>query len=218
MVFAYFEGNKIWDLLTLKETKYGICLLWRKQNMVFAYFEGNKIWYLLTLKKNEIWYLLSLKKTKYGICLLWRKQNMISAYFKGNQILHLLTFRLLEPLARKLEPWNSLLHICASLLQQADTHILSEEKKQYFFQTNNKSFSLMPVATALRKLRWKSWTAFLVEVSGHKLESSQTLVFVWLFTLIFPFFKTLFMNRLEFSCFSDFFVCIFKTRVEFGFL
>jgi hypothetical protein len=28
----------------------------------------------------------------------------------------------------------------------------------------------------------------------------------------------LFMNRLEFSCFTDFFVCIFKTRVEYGFL
>jgi hypothetical protein len=37
-------------------------------------------------------------------------------------------------------------------------------------------------------------------------------------TLIFPFYKMLFMNRLEFSCFADFFVCIFKTRVEYGFL
>ena len=25
------------------------------------------------------------------------------------------------------------------------------------------------------------------------------------------------MNRLEFSCFANFFVCIFKTRVEYGF-
>ncbi len=30
--------------------------------------------------------------------------------------------------------------------------------------------------------RWKSWTAFLVEVSGHKLESSQTRVFVRFYT------------------------------------
>ncbi len=32
---------------------------------------------------------------------------------------------------------------------------------------------------------------------------------------IFPFYDTLFMNRLEFSCFADFFVRIFKTRVEY---
>jgi hypothetical protein len=35
--------------------------------------------------------------------------------------------------------------------------------------------------------RWNSWTALLVEVSGHKLESSQTYVFVWFSTLICPF-------------------------------
>ncbi len=40
------------------------------------------------------------------------------------------------------------------------------------------------------------------------------LVFVWLATLIFPFYKMLFMNRLEFS----FFVRILKTREEYGFL
>jgi hypothetical protein len=45
----------------------------------------------------------------------------------------------------------------------------------------------------------------LVEVSGHKLESSQSQIFVYLSTLIFPFYKTLFTNRLEFSCFADFF-------------
>ncbi len=45
---------------------------------------------------------------------------------------------------------------------------------------------------------------FLVEVSGHKLESSQTRVFVWFSNLIFPFFKMLFMNILEFSCVADF--------------
>ncbi len=32
--------------------------------------------------------------------------------------------------------------------------------------------------------RWNSWTAFFIEVSGHKLESSQTRVFVWFFTFI----------------------------------
>ncbi len=37
-------------------------------------------------------------------------------------------------------------------------------------------------------------------------------------TLIFPFYKMLFMNRLEFSCFANFFVWIFKTRIEYGFL
>ncbi len=53
--------------------------------------------------------------------------------------------------------------------------------------------------------------AFLVEVSGHKLESSQTRVFVWFSTLFFPFYKMLFM----FSCFGDFFERIIKTRVEY---
>ncbi len=54
------------------------------------------------------------------------------------------------------------------------------------------------------KQRWNAWTAFLVEISGHKLEFSQTRVFVCFFTLIFPFNKMLFTNRLEFSCFGDF--------------
>ncbi len=78
--------------------------------------------------------------------------------------------------------------------------------------------------------RWNSYTAFLVEVSGHKLESSQTGVFFWfstlifsfykiLFmktrvswfsTLIFPFHKMLFMNKFEFSCFADFLLGILK--------
>jgi hypothetical protein len=48
--------------------------------------------------------------------------------------------------------------------------------------------------------------AFSVEVSEHKLESSQTRVFAWFSTLIFKFYKGLFMNRQEFSCFEDFFV------------
>ncbi len=46
--------------------------------------------------------------------------------------------------------------------------------------------------------RWSSWTAFLVEVSDHKLESSQTRVIVWFFTLIFRFYKMLFKNILKF--------------------
>jgi hypothetical protein len=32
----------------------------------------------------------------------------------------------------------------------------------------------------------------------HRLESSQTQVFVWFSTLIFPFYKMIFMNRLDF--------------------
>jgi hypothetical protein len=59
----------------------------------------------------------------------------------------------------------------------------------------------------------------LVEVSGHKLESSQTRVFVSFFTLIFPFYKMLFTNRLEFYCFTDFFFVSFsQTGEEYGFL
>ncbi len=54
--------------------------------------------------------------------------------------------------------------------------------------------------------------AFLVEVSGHRLESEKTRVFVWFSTLIFAFCKMLFMNRLKFSYFSDF----FQTREEYG--
>ncbi len=49
---------------------------------------------------------------------------------------------------------------------------------------------------------------FLVEVSRHKLESSQAQVFVWFSTPIFPFYKVLFMNRLEFFLFRRFFVRI----------
>ncbi len=43
----------------------------------------------------------------------------------------------------------------------------------------------------------------LVEVSGHINSNSQTRDFVWFSTLIFPFYKMLLMNRLEFSCFAD---------------
>ncbi len=43
-------------------------------------------------------------------------------------------------------------------------------------------------------------------------------VFVWFSTLIFPFDKILFMNRLKFSFFVDCLVRIFKTGEEYGFL
>ncbi len=65
-------------------------------------------------------------------------------------------------------------------------------------------------------LRWNSWRAFLVEVSGHKLESFQTPVFSGF--LPFPFYKMLFMKRLELSCFADLFERIFKSREGYGFL
>jgi hypothetical protein len=48
----------------------------------------------------------------------------------------------------------------------------------------------------------------------HKLGPSQTQVFVWFSTLIFQFYKMLFMKRLEFSCFADFLGGFFKTREE----
>ncbi len=58
----------------------------------------------------------------------------------------------------------------------------------------------------LRAQRRNYWTTVLVEVSGHNLESSQTQVFVWLSSLVFLFYTMLFMHRLQFSCFADFFV------------
>jgi hypothetical protein len=57
-----------------------------------------------------------------------------------------------------------------------------------------------------------------LEFSGHKLESSQTLVFDWFSTLIFPLYKMHFMNRLEFSCFADFLKGILKHGEEYCFL
>ncbi len=48
---------------------------------------------------------------------------------------------------------------------------------------------------------------FLVEVSGHKLESSQARVLIRFSTLIFPLYKMLFMNIVELR---GFFVRIFK--------
>jgi hypothetical protein len=44
----------------------------------------------------------------------------------------------------------------------------------------------------------------LNEVSRHKLDSSQTRVFVQFSTLVFMFYKMLFMNKLEVSCFAGF--------------
>jgi hypothetical protein len=49
------------------------------------------------------------------------------------------------------------------------------------------------------------------------MRGSQTRVFVLLSTLIFPFYKMLYMNRLEFSCLEDIFEWIFKTREKYGF-
>jgi hypothetical protein len=58
--------------------------------------------------------------------------------------------------------------------------------------------------------RWNSCTPFFFEVSGRKLESSQTRVLVWFSTLIFPFYKILFMVRMKFSCFTDFLLGFLK--------
>jgi hypothetical protein len=55
----------------------------------------------------------------------------------------------------------------------------------------------------------------IVEVYGHKLSLELLYVFLPSF---FRFFKMIFMNRLEFSCFADYFVKILKTREEYGFL
>ncbi len=59
---------------------------------------------------------------------------------------------------------------------------------------------------------------FLVEVSGHKLESSPTRVFVWFSNLFFQFYKILFMIDLKFLV--DFFVRILfnQRRKWFSFL
>ncbi len=56
---------------------------------------------------------------------------------------------------------------------------------------------------------------FLHGIFSQGFESSQTRVSVWFSTLLFPLFKMLFMNRLEFSCFADFFVRIFLTIEEY---
>ncbi len=63
---------------------------------------------------------------------------------------------------------------------------------------------------------WNSWTAFLDEVSRRKLDFSQTRVFVWFPTVIFPFYKMCFMKGLEFSCFGDFFGLLKAERISFS--
>jgi hypothetical protein len=55
---------------------------------------------------------------------------------------------------------------------------------------------------------------FLVEISGHKLEPSQTRDFLSGFLPSFFRSKMLFMNRLKFSYFTDYFVRPFKTQEE----
>jgi hypothetical protein len=59
---------------------------------------------------------------------------------------------------------------------------------------------------------------YVVEVSGHNRVFSDSRFCLFFFTLVFPFYKMLFMNSLEFSCLADFFVGIMKTRVEYVFL
>jgi hypothetical protein len=63
--------------------------------------------------------------------------------------------------------------------------------------------------------RWNSWTAFLLEASRHKLESSQAWVFVWFSPLI----STRCYSWIDSSFLYSwiFFACIFKTRAESGF-
>jgi hypothetical protein len=56
----------------------------------------------------------------------------------------------------------------------------------------------------LERQRCNSCTAFLVVVSGHKLEFFSDSSFCLVFYLDFSIIKMLFMNRLEFSCFADF--------------
>ncbi len=55
-------------------------------------------------------------------------------------------------------------------------------------------------------LRWNSWTALIVEVSRHTLESSQTQVFVWFSTLILPFLRNAINEQTRAFLFYGFFV------------
>jgi|LakMenEpi03Aug12_release.lakeMendotaPanAssembly.Ray.scaffolds.fasta_scaffold5164490_1 hypothetical protein len=68
------------------------------------------------------------------------------------------------------------------------------------------------------EMEFLSGISTVVEVSGHKLESSQSRVLYVFLPSFFRFYKMIFMNRLDFSCFVDFFVKILKTREESGFL
>ncbi len=62
----------------------------------------------------------------------------------------------------------------------------------------------------LRSQTWNSWSAFLSSFLGINSSPLRFGFFVLFSTLSFPFYKTLFMKRLEFSCFADFFVRILK--------
>jgi hypothetical protein len=55
---------------------------------------------------------------------------------------------------------------------------------------------------------------FFVDVSGHKLDYYQTRVLSSFLPLFFLLYKMLFMNRLEFSCFADFFA-LFGVEYDF---
>ncbi len=68
-------------------------------------------------------------------------------------------------------------------------------------------FDISLIVPVCDVLIWNSWTVFLVEVSGHKIESSQT---PFLYPIIFPFYKMLLMKKLEFSCFADFLYVFLK--------
>jgi hypothetical protein len=57
----------------------------------------------------------------------------------------------------------------------------------------------------------------LVEVFGLKLDSFQTRVFVWFSTPIFPFYKC-YHEKTRVFLLRGFFVRIFKTRVDYGFI
>jgi hypothetical protein len=76
--------------------------------------------------------------------------------------------------------------------------------KKNYQKNENKTVQMSP-----RKVTSKSRDGILepcifIRGYGQKLDSSQTQVFVWFSTLVYPFYKMLFMNRLEFSCFMDF--------------
>ncbi len=61
--------------------------------------------------------------------------------------------------------------------------------------------------------------SILVEVSRHKLGLLRLYSrFVWFSTLVFPFYKMIFMNRHEYSYFGDLLCIDCKTREEYGFL
>jgi hypothetical protein len=71
----------------------------------------------------------------------------------------------------------------------------------------------------VRRQRRNSWTAFLVEVSGHKLDFFSDLNFR---LVVYPHFSIL-RNANSWidsrvSCFADFCIRVFKTREEYDFL